>query len=332
MIKMMTMFKPEQQLKIQILRKGREKNLIATLGKKEKPGMIKKAYMGVYLSNLNEKKAEKLGYKESYGICLDKVVDEGPSAEAGLQNGDVLMELNNEKIYTDDQLTKMLDILQPEETVKMKIFRNGKIKNYDVKLGVREFFDYKNHMLQNVTVYKYDKPKKYIGVILKELNDQLRNSFGVKNGVMIEKIQPESPAETAGLLAGDIIQEIDKKIIETIKDIHKAIQAKEIDEKINVLIKRAKDDKTIDVKIGEHKNQNNETGSFDFYFEDGDIEVITDGIQGKLLNLQTTIDGLNTMYIDADSLRKEEIFLDKEFDFDFDFDYDFEFFEESGEI
>lgn len=326
-VKMMQLFKPEQHLKFKILRNSKPKDITVTLGDKVIPGMVKKAYMGVYLSELDKEKAEKISYTENYGICLDKVVEDGPSAEAGLKSGDIIMNMDKEKIYTQDQLTKMLSGYEPGKTVKIRVFRNNSSELYNVKLGERETFEPNSKLLENVFLYKFNEPKKHIGVVLKELNDQLKKSFNVKSGVMIEKVIPNAPADKAGLLAGDIIQKIDKIIMKNIKDIQKSIQEKEIDDKINIEIKRDKDNKNFKVMIGERKQSKNEEERFDVLFENGVIRIDSDNAETQMIDLNNIIRSTNTITIENDSLSSKEIFLDTDFDFDFEWNSD-----DSGEI
>src|SRR6056297_2947094 len=77
-----------------------------------------RAYMGVYTSDWNTK-SNPYAEDYDYGIIITKVVKDGPAQKAGVENKDLLLELDNEKVYTNDQLTKMLQ--NYDRGIKLKL-------------------------------------------------------------------------------------------------------------------------------------------------------------------------------------------------------------------
>jgi S1-C subfamily serine protease len=301
--KMLTFHKPEQKIKLKIFRDGKNKNINLVLGKKQTKGKKTIAYLGVYLEDLTEKLSKKLELTDNFGVYISKIVEDSPVFKAGLEDGDVLLSIDKGKIYTSDQVTKMLKNYTPEQQINVRIFRDKGYMNFDVILGEKEVLDWtsldalymKSATPENVFVYKYDDGNsKWIGILPKELNDQLLQSYKVENGVLIEKVIEGTPSEEAGLLAGDVILKMNDTTIKNTKDIHKSVQATEIGEEIKIDLLRGGKNKSINVKVAERKAHQKES-KVEVSFDGGDIRVFVDGKEDKIINLSNSLGELEAL-------------------------------------
>ena len=160
--KMLSNYEPEQVIKIKILRDGKDKTFKVTLGKKKGLfGEGTKAYLGVYLEDLSDEDYDEIGLDDNYGVLVEKVVDDGPAEKAGIEDDDVIMEIEKDKVYTSDQVSKMLYSFEPEQEVEVLVFRSGDKKSFNVKLGEKEIgfhdFDFERFFdkPKSVFIYKY---------------------------------------------------------------------------------------------------------------------------------------------------------------------------------
>ncbi|MCK4696219.1 MAG: PDZ domain-containing protein, partial [Candidatus Cloacimonetes bacterium] len=146
-----------------------------------------KAYMGVYLSELSGKDYEKYGLKDSYGVLIKKIVEDSPAEKAGLKNKDIILEIAGDKVYTPDQITKMLSFFEPEQIVKIKYFRKKKIKTLNLTLGEKKKPEFKK--------------KAFLGVYLNELDEDDRTDLALEymHGILITEIIEGEAAEKAGM-------------------------------------------------------------------------------------------------------------------------------------
>jgi hypothetical protein len=96
----------------------------------------------------------------------------------------------------------------------------------------------------------------FLGVQIQDLSDQLSTHFKVKdgNGVLVSEVVEDSPAEKAGIKAGDIITKVDDEDIEDASDLTTIIRSYEPESKVSVSVIRDGKKKKLSAKLGESEN------------------------------------------------------------------------------
>ncbi len=94
-------------------------------------------FLGVYLGDINEKRAKELNLSEARGAVVGKVEDGSPAAKAGLREDDVILAFNNQQIYNPTQLYKLLSNSTPGGNVTLSVSRHGVVQQMTVNLGQR---------------------------------------------------------------------------------------------------------------------------------------------------------------------------------------------------
>ncbi|MCK5050627.1 MAG: PDZ domain-containing protein [Candidatus Cloacimonetes bacterium] len=306
--KMLTFFEPEQKIKITFKRGDNTDTCILELEERKVPEIPKRTYMGVFLMDIDDKTKKKLKLKESFGILISEVVKDSPADEAGLKDKDVLLTFAGEKIYTTDQLIKMLKNFKPEDKVALEVIRGKKTKKLKLILGEKEdklnyFFSGKDGSFdvfntpENVLFYQYDLPghNKWIGVQL-----DLKKQKTIKDGeetitreTTITKVIEGTPAEKAGLKDGDIIIAVEK---DKDMEIGKAIKGKNIGDEVTLTIERDGKNQDIVVTIGERESLKSEK-NVEVTIEDGEIKVIIDGVERNIGDLENIYEKLDEIQL-----------------------------------
>jgi S1-C subfamily serine protease len=157
-----------------------------------------RAFAGLELMGLNDQLAEYFGVEG--GTLVKKVTEDGPSAQAGIKAGDIILRWGEEDITNANQITKALHKINPGDTVSVTVLRKGNRKTFDVTTGTTKgFFGDFNFMpkmryefkglegleglhsleaLENLPNFEFRMGEGELGDIkveMKELGEQLKN-------------------------------------------------------------------------------------------------------------------------------------------------------------
>jgi C-terminal processing protease CtpA/Prc len=94
-------------------------------------------YLGVYLGDVNEVRAKQLQLAEARGAIVGKVVEGSPAARAGLQENDVILSFDDQKVLNRAQFFLLLIDSAPGKNLTLGISRNGETQNISVEIGYR---------------------------------------------------------------------------------------------------------------------------------------------------------------------------------------------------
>lgn len=102
------------------------------------PGQLSdRGYVGVYLGDVNVERARDLGLKEIRGVVVGRVEDGSPAAGAGLQENDVILAFNAERVQNRDHFYHLLLNSKPGSAVSLRISRSGAEQKLEMVLGQR---------------------------------------------------------------------------------------------------------------------------------------------------------------------------------------------------
>ena len=195
------------------------------------------SYLGIGVADVTKQMAEKLNLSEVRGVVVTAVAEGSPAQKAGLKVKDVLISYNGNRLEGRQQLTRMVAETPGERTVTVAILRNGSPQeirlttaprrmNPELKI-VRPASVGRNMFIlpdlpRMISIYR----SPMLGIESETLNTQLANFFGVKDGVLVREVIPESPAAKAGVKAGDIVVELAGEAISNPSDIGSVLRAK----------------------------------------------------------------------------------------------------------
>jgi membrane-associated protease RseP (regulator of RpoE activity) len=224
-------------------------------------------YLGVYIQDIDDDLMDAEDLPSTDGVLVTGIVDKSPAEKAGLERGDVILLFDGKDVRSVRRLTRMIEWADPDEEKALVILRDGTKRDVVVTIGEQDddwSYSYFGDGDFHVEVPDVPSPPRAytfslgqvstsrIGVSLYELSDQLAEHYGAEDGgALINEVMEDSPAEKAGLRAGDVIVRVDNDEVEDIEEIREAIQDKEEGETIAVTVIRDGREMSVDCEVEE---------------------------------------------------------------------------------
>ena len=231
------------------------------------------SYLGIGVWELDADRARALNLKDVRGAEVKTVEEDGPSAKAGIKEGDVVLQFNNEPVEGVEQFIRMVRETPPGRQVKLTIWRNGTTQSVTVTMGER-----RGTFLQtpggSVTIPpippippipQFDIPhlqmsgqSQMLGIEGESLGDepQLAEYFGVQDGVLVKRVIKNSPAEKAGIKAGDVITRVEGSKVGTTREITSQLRSARTKRTVAVAVVRDKKENSLSVTFDERSSNN----------------------------------------------------------------------------
>jgi len=205
----------------------------------------KGAFIGIYPEDIDSEDREALEFKGE-GILVEDVVDDGPAQKAGLKAGDIIVKIDSENITNSSTFREILAKHSPGDKITVVTVRKGETKDVVVELAEKETKEYSFN-------FKHGEKEKrgFLGVVTETIEGDFAKYFGVEEGALIKKVVEDSPAEKAGLKAGDVLTEIAGDEIEETDDVSEAVREHKPGDQVKVKYFRDKKETTLDIKLAE---------------------------------------------------------------------------------
>src|SRR5271165_3891658 len=223
------------------------------------------AYLGVGIEQVSSQTASSLKLSEASGALVTYVDQDGPAGRAGLRNNDVVVGFNGSKIQTPEQLSELIHGATAGKTVKLAVVRDGQKKDIDVTLGAwpnavthvralppaaaMAFAPPPAVSIPDIDVPSFTTLSSRHGVVVESLCPQLSDYFGVPHGqgVLVRSVEKGSPADAAGLKAGDVIVKVNNEPVHDMADWRRAMRGRA--GKIPIAVVRDKHEQTIMINV-----------------------------------------------------------------------------------
>ena len=182
-------------------------------------GQVTRGYIGIVPQDLTPQLASSFGVKDTRGALVSFVQDSSPAANAGMQQGDVIREVNGAAINDTGELRNRIADVEPGSTLTMKVLRNGTEKTLSVKVASRPV---ESASKAAPSVPEAGASSK-LGLSIQDLNPQMAKQLGLPAGVVVTQVQPDSPAADAGIKRGDVVQEVNRQPVKSASDFRNAL-------------------------------------------------------------------------------------------------------------
>ena len=181
-----------------------------------KTGGVHHGYLGITMNDVTPENAHFFNLSDASGAIVAQVTPGSPASRAGLQNGDVIAQLNGQKLPNGSALQLAIADVTPGTKVQLGILRNGHAQNVDLTVG--EFHSDEqvagNQNEGNGAAGQGGK----LGLGMLDLTSDVRQQLNLPDGVKgaaVGSVRPGSPAEDAGLQPGDVIVQVNRHDVDS---------------------------------------------------------------------------------------------------------------------
>ena len=199
-------------------------------------GEVTRGYIGVNIQTITPELAKAMNLKSRQGALVADVVAGGPAAHAGIKRGDVIVAFNGKTVEDSQHLPAMVAATPINQEATVTILRNGMEKKLSLKVGQLPGVKTASAKpMHPATAGKW-------GLELKDVNPQIAGQYHLQadKGVMVAGIAPGSQAEEAGIQQGDLILEVNRKPVNSVKDVLKNMKQSKDKNQLLLLVQRDK--------------------------------------------------------------------------------------------
>ncbi|MDA8432717.1 MAG: DegQ family serine endoprotease [Nitrospiraceae bacterium] len=204
------------------------KNVVPQL--KEK-GKVTRGWIGVSVQSVTQEIAQAFGLKGTNGALVGDVVAGGPAEQAGLKRGDVIVSFNGKEIKRMSDLPFTVAEMPIGKTVDVKIIRAGKELTLHLKIA---------EMPSGGLPAVVSPTAESLGLNVENITPRIAAQLGLKerSGVVVVGVEQGSPAEDAGIQAGDVIKEVNREPVRNADEYNAAMRKAGKNAPLLLLVKR----------------------------------------------------------------------------------------------
>ena len=178
-------------------------------------GIVERGWLGVSIQDVDRNLADSFGLDRPRGALIAQVGRDSPAERAGLQSGDVIITFDGETIETSADLPHVVGLIAPGSRAEALVVRDGDEQRITVEVGALAA----DQVARVDSGVSADGRLQLLGMRIGEAEAGALADLGLSGGVVIEAVEADSPAEEAGVRAGDILTRLGSSPISRVSDL-----------------------------------------------------------------------------------------------------------------
>ncbi len=185
-----------------------------------KGGKVTRGWLGILIQDVNEDLAKSFGVKAG-GALVSEVTEGSPAMKSGLIQGDIVTEIDSVPVTDVADLRNKIAMTPPNTSLTLRVLRDGKEKDIRVNVGEQPAD------MASIAKKMNSSTLGELGLTLQDLTDEVAGQFGYKKdqGVLIADVEEDSPAARVGLQAGQLIEEVNRTRVHSLKELQQAMKS-----------------------------------------------------------------------------------------------------------
>lgn len=207
-------------------------------------GKVVRGYLGVTIQNVDAAIADNYGLDRPGGALVNSVANGSPADDAGVEAGDLIVDLEGRPVKDRDDLRLRVGEMSPGETVDLTVIRDGKRKSMKIKLAELP----SDEALAGSPAEEPSGGSKLddLGATVQRIDSEARQRFEIDRdleGLIVVDVAMGSPAADSGLREGDVIIEAGREPVSSLSDLNDKLES--VPEGRTLLLKVRREDANI---------------------------------------------------------------------------------------
>ncbi|EKV57860.1 Do family serine endopeptidase [Brachyspira hampsonii] len=205
-------------------------------------GRVTRGYLGIYLQDIDENLSRGLNVKQNSGVYVSEVIPDSPAAKGGLQDGDIIIEYDGERMTKSGDLFNKVATTKVGKEVNVKYLRNGRERSTKITIEARVEDDevVPTRQSQNNS---QGSTRSWMGLDVSNITPEISQRLQIRSnerGVVVLNMTQNSKAYQYGLRPGDVIKAINGITISNTDDYDNFVKSYGNDKSFTITIKRAR--------------------------------------------------------------------------------------------
>ncbi len=198
-------------------------------------GKVTRGWLGISVQDITDDMAQSLKTKGKEGALVSDVVQGDPADKAGIRAGDVIFEIDGRKVRNAHELLRIVASMHIGRKADIKVIRDGRLYVFPVVISERK-------EAVELAGKQGGTRSGYFGITAQDIPPEIAMRLGLseKSGVIVTAVKEGSPAEDAGVKPRDVIIQVNKVKISSLKDYKREMSKKGARNKVLLLVKRGK--------------------------------------------------------------------------------------------
>ena len=198
-----------------------------------KNGRVVRGWLGVRAQDVTPAMVTSLGLTRNPGemAVVTEVTEKSPAADAGVKNGDVIVEFNGKAVPKSHDFPAVIADIAPGQKITLKIVRDKKEQTVGVKIG---------ELPDEGDASQAEARDAELGLRVQRITPEAARRLGLSSakGVLVVEVQPGSPADQVGVEPADVIREINQRPVSNVKEFERATRQGRRGDRILLLVQR----------------------------------------------------------------------------------------------
>jgi serine protease Do len=196
-------------------------------------GKVSRGWLGVSIQPLTPELAKSFGARDTKGVLVSDVLPESPAARAGLQPGDIIVEVDGKRAEGPGDLQRAVGFTAPGKTARLTILRDQREKTVEIKVGEAPDEREARGPAER-------GPAPLLGLDVRPITPDVARQLDLRSteGVVVARVEEDSPAAEAGVQRGDVVREINRQRVHSVADFERLTKDVKEGDRLTLLLQR----------------------------------------------------------------------------------------------